>query len=629
MNGPHHDGSGRYVSTLAPALGETVSVLVRVPAGDPANAVWVRSTPDGEPRFGAAVVDRTTPTERWWRAEVEVRNPVTGYRFLLRDAAGGYRWLTAAGLVAHDVPDATDFRLVAGDPPPAWNRDAVVYEIFPDRYARSVVARSRELPDWAVACDWDTPVAARGPQTPYQVYRGDLDGVVDRLDHVAALGANAVYLTPVFPARSNHRYDAVDFDRVDPLLGGEPALRRLAAAVHGRGWRLVGDLTTNHCGDGHPWFVAARSSVDAPERKMFHFFADGGGYESWLGVGSLPKLNWGSARLRHRFLKGPAASAAGPTTSAAGGADRTGSAGVAVRWLDVFDGWRVDVANMTGRCRGDDHAHEVARMMRAAVARTRPDGLLVAEHAHDASGDLDIGGWHATMSYAGFTRPVWSWLRADDLDLPDLIGVPGGVPRVTGGAAVATMRAFAARVSWRSLTHSWTLLGSHDTARIRTVVGTAARHEVAAGLLLTMPGTPMVFAGDELGLTGTNGEGSRTPMPWHRRKAWDTAHLDRYRALVALRRGCPALREGGLRWLHVDDEVLVYARETAQETVLVQARRGSGQPVRLPVDAPAGTGPAGAAEPLYGDQTLRLDRDGCVQLPGDGPSFGVWRLPSA
>ncbi|HET8683968.1 MAG TPA: alpha-amylase family glycosyl hydrolase, partial [Micromonosporaceae bacterium] len=480
-----------------------------------------------------------------------------------------------------------------------------------------VVARSRELPAWAVACDWDTPVVARGPQTPYQVYRGDLDGVVDRLDHVAYLGANALYLTPVFPARSNHRYDAVGFDRVDPLLGGEPALRRLAAAVHRRGWRLVGDLTANHCGDGHPWFVAARSPVDAPEREMFYLA--GGGYESWLGVGTLPKLNWGSARLRHLFFAGPT--------------------GVAVRWLDVLDGWRVDVANMTGRCGADDYAHEVARLMRSAVTRARPDGLLLAEHAHDASGDLDAGGWHGTMSYAGFTRPVWSWLRADDLDLPDLIGVPGGVARVSGGAAVATMRAFAARVSWRSLTHSWTLLGSHDTARIRTVVGTAARHEVAAGLLLTMPGTPMVFAGDELGLTGANGEGSRTPMPWHRRKAWDTAHLDRYRALVALRHRCPALREGGLRWLHADDEALVFVRETAQETVLVQARRGSGQPVRLPVGGPAGSwpvgggpvggGPAGTAEPLYGDQTLPLDRDGCLHLPGDGPSFGVWRLPPA
>lgn len=612
MSAPHHDGSARYVSTLAPALGETVTVLVRVRAGDPATGVWVRSTPDGEPRFAEAVVDRTTATDRWWRAEVEMRNPVTGYRFLLRDPAGGYRWLTAAGVAAHDVPDATDFRLVAGDPPPAWSRDAVVYEIFPDRYARSVVARSRELPSWAVACDWDTPVIGRGLETPRQVYRGDLDGVVDRLDHVADLGANALYLTPIFPARSNHRYDAASFDRVDPLLGGDEALRRLASAVHGRGWRLVGDLTTNHCGDAHPWFVAARSCVDAPEREMFYF--GDGGYESWLGVPTLPKLNWGSAQLRRRFFGGPAGF--GGLTSATG----VDPAGVAVRWLDIFDGWRVDVANMTGRRRIDDYAHEVARLMRAAVTRAHPDALLVAEHAHDATADLDVGGWHGTMNYAGFTRPVWSWLRAEDLELP-FLGVPGGVPRIPGGAAVATMRAFAARMSWRSLTHSWTLLGSHDTARIRTVVGTAARHEVAAGLLLTLPGTPMVFAGDELGLTGVNGEHSRTPMPWHRRLAWDTAHLARYRALIALRRGYAALREGGLRWLHADDEVLVFARETAQETVLVQARRGSGAPVRLPLAS------GEAAEPLYGDQALRPDREGWVQLPGEGPSFGIWRLP--
>jgi alpha-glucosidase len=282
-----------------------------------------------------------------------------------------------------------------------------------------------------------------------------------------------------------------------------------------------------------------------------------------------------------------------------------------VRWLDALDGWRIDVANMTGRRGADDFALSVARRMRAAVTAARPDALLLAEHAHDASADLDRGGWHGAMNYAGFTRPLWTWLRSDDLALPNFLGVPGGVPRRTGGAAVDAMRTFGAVVSWQSRLASWNLLGSHDTPRVRTVVGDAARHEVAAGLLLTLPGTAMLFAGDEIGLRGGNGEGSRTPMPWHRPREWDSATLHTYRRLIALRRAEPALRCGGLRWLHVGDDALAFVREGAERgaDILVYARRAPGRPVRLPGVV--------IGENLYGGAG--------PQLTGDGPTLQVWR----
>ena len=592
----HHDGSERYVSTLAPTLGERVTVFVRTTGVD---RLYVRTVPDGEPSFAPAEVDRRTPHGvTWWRATVTVRNPVTRYRFLLA-GPGGPQWLNQLGTFPHDVPDSTDFRLVAYDPPPEWSRDAVVYQIFPDRFARSAAAEARPTPSWAIPCDWDTPVVGTGPQTPRQFYGGDLDGITERLDHLAALGVNTLYLTPIFPARSNHRYDAAAFDRVDPLLGGDEALARLAGAVHARGWRILGDLTTNHCGDAHPWFRAARAAPDAPEREMFYFDPDGG-YESWLGVASLPKLDWASSELRRRFLAGPDA--------------------LATRWLRPpvgLDGWRVDVANMTGRRGRDDHTHTVAALLRAAMAAVRPDALLLAEHGHDATGDLDRDGWHGTMNYAGFTRPVWTWLRGPELDLTHFLGVPGPVPARPGPAVLATMRAFAALTSWRSLTASWNLLSSHDTPRIRTVVGSAERQAVAAGLLFTLPGTPMVFAGDELGLRGENGEASRTPMPWHRRETWDERTLQCYRELVALRAGQPALRRGGLRWLHADADALVFERETAGESVLVLARRAAGDPVRLP-----GTGPA--VNVYGGAADLVPDGSGAVTLPADGPTFQVW-----
>ncbi|MFI7441711.1 glycoside hydrolase family 13 protein [Nonomuraea indica] len=593
---PHHDGSALYVSEPAPSPGAPVTVWVRTPRAAGVTGVHVRAVCDGEPRYSEAAVDaeRTSSAitgygadDVWWRAEISAVNPVTRYRFLLRTggprAGTGPLWLTAAGVVAHDVTDATDFRLVTHEPPPGWLADAVVYQIFPDRFGRS--GQDRPLPGWALPRDWDRdPVIPSGPGTSQQFYGGDLDGVVRHLDHIEALGADTVYLTPIFPARSNHRYDAAAFDRIDPLLGGDEALHRLSDAVHARGMRLLGDITTNHCGDAHPWFTAAVSDVHAPEREMFYFDPVTGDYASWWGVKSLPKLNWGSDLVRERV---PA---------------------VLTRWLGPLDGWRVDVANMTGRLGADDHTHEVAALLRRALG---PGAALIAEHNHDASADLDRDGWHGTMNYGGFTRPVWSWLRGPDLDLDHFLGVPGGVPSRDGLQTLATLRTFAAHMSWRSLTHSWQLLDSHDSPRIRTVTGSRARHLVAAGLQATLPGTPMVFAGSEFGLTGVNGEHSRTPMPWNRPADQDLATLAGYRDLLRLRRDEPALRHGGLRWLHADRDCLVFARETARESLLVCARRAPGRP--LPLPAPA--------TPVHNATGPATDT-----LPGDGPSFSVWRL---
>jgi alpha-glucosidase len=598
---PHHDGSQTYVPEQEPVLGSRVSLFVVAPASAGVTSVYARTTPDGDPRFAVAVVDRVVGTDTWWRAEIEVRNPVTRYRFLLAGPRGT-RWLTARGVVAHEVTDAADFRLVAWDPPPAWSADAVIYEIFPDRFARSTrAAEAGPAPAWAIPCAWDTPVIGRGPETPYQFYGGDLDGVVEHLDHIAALGADTIYLTPFFPAESNHRYDAAAFDRVDPLLGGDAALGRLAAAVHGRGMRIIGDLTTNHCGQTHPWFTAARAAASAPEREMFYF--DGDDYESWLGVKSLPKLNWRSTMLRQRFLDGPDA--------------------IVTRWLRPpydLDGWRVDVANMTGRHRSDDLTHEVARLIRHRMAAVRPDALLLAEHFHDASSDLDDDGWQGTMAYAGFLRPMWTWLRSDDCDLPDFLGMPGGIPRRGGAQAAATMRDFAAAVSWRSLRHSWTILDSHDTPRLRTVVQDRDLVEVALGIQMAYPGAPMVFAGAELGLRGRNGEESRQPMPWHASASWDATTLRYHRDLIALRRGLEPLRRGGLRWAYADADSLAFVRETPADRLLVYARRTAGQPVVL-----HGVGSTGA-DNVYGGAAAEVAGEAGLALPGDGPTLQVWRL---
>lgn len=600
--GAHHDGSGLYVPEGTPALGDVVPVRIRVPAdGADVRAVHLRMVRDAEPVYARAVPDGvdTATGERWYAAEMPVHNPVTSYRVLLDRGPRGYSWLNGTGEHDRDVSDVNDFRVTTFAPGPDWALDAVVYQIFPDRFASSGVPRA--LPGWATPASWDDEVVHRGPETGTQLFGGDLPGIAAHLDHIQELGATAVYLTPIFPARSNHRYDASSFDEVDPLLGGNAALADLAAAVHARGMRLIGDLTSNHSGDDHAWFRTARADPASPERD-FYYFGPGAGYAAWMGVPSLPKFDHDSPVLRERLF---------------GAGDS-----VAARWLRepyLLDGWRVDVANMTGRHGAFDHAGAVARTLRATIDQVRPDGVLLAEHGHDASADLRGDGWQGTMNYSGFTRPVWSWLTAPDHGLT-FLGMPTPVPRRPGDALVASMTEFAAAVPWKVWTRNWNLLDSHDTARIRTVTGDPDLVAVGAGLLLTSVGTPMIFAGDELGLTGVDGEDARRPMPWGRPETWDVGTHRRYRALIALRRTHPALRRGGLRWVITAADAVGFLRETATERLLVVAARARWGGARLPA-ALAG----GEVETLYGDHPLALTDD-ALTVPGDGPHVGVWRL---
>ena len=157
-----------------------------------------------------------------------------------------------------------------------------------------------------------------------------LPGVIEHLDHLVDLGVDLLYLTPVFPAASNHRYDASRFDVIDPLLGGDEAYIALIQAAHERGIRVIGDLTSNHSGDRHEWFQAAYRHPGAATESFYYFTdAENTAYESWLGVSSLPKFDWSSDELRERFI--------------------TGEDSIVARWLKPpysIDGWRIDVATV-------------------------------------------------------------------------------------------------------------------------------------------------------------------------------------------------------------------------------------------------------------------------------------------
>ena len=407
------------------------------------------------------------------------------------------------------------------------------------------------------------------PRTPMQLFGGDLDGITEHLDHVAEVGADIVYTTPVFPGESNHRYNATTFTSVDPLLGGDEAYARLSTAVHARGWRILGDLTTNHTGDTHEWFLSAVDGEPDDPHRSFYYFDDDGTYACWMGHGTLPKINHADLDVRHAMVEGPDS--------------------VVGRWLrppyDV-DGWRIDVANMTGRLGDIDVAHEVARAVRATAAELREDPWVIGEHNHDATGDVDGDGWHGTMNYSGFSWPVWSWLR-DPASPARPFGRPVPVPRRGGAAVVDTFRAWQGTLGWRAtcveLEHPrLPRLRPHPhRRRAATPRCTGSRPGCSSPCPACRCSSPATRSGSRASTARTRDARCRGTAA----TSGTARTLTTYADLARVRRAHVALRRGGLRWAHVDDDTLAFVREHPEGSVLVVARRAAGGAFALPLGA--------------------------------------------
>jgi alpha-glucosidase len=294
-----------------------------------------------------------------------------------------------------------------------------------------------------------------------------------------------------------------------------------------------------------------------------------------------------------------------------------------------LDGWRIDVANMTGRLGGVDLNAEVRRTIRRTMLEVNPDTMLIGESTNDGADDFQGDAWHGAMSYAPFTRPLWSWLQQPGSPAGGGIGFAlSRVPVFSGAEFVAAHRRFAAGYPWRTRLGTMNALDTHDTPRFATHArpGTVP---VGFGLAVTMPGVPVVWAGDEFGLTGVDGEASRTPMPWGSETSPEVAPvLSAYRELVALRAEHPVLATGGLRWIAVGDESVAFVRESADASLLVVAARDAsrlelaGLGAALRADSAGGT-PVVA----FGDLRLEASGSGAATAIAGGPAFAVWALP--
>ena len=613
----HHDGSSRYVRLAGGGsdarLGEEVTLRLRASPAAPLERVVLRTCPDGEQAWAELQPEPVAePACRWWQITLRLTMPLTAYRFLIFTPEGAW-WYNAAGLHHHTPTDAEDFRLLAGYAAPTWVRDSVFYQIFPDRFADG--DPHNNVRDGEYDYRGLRPRARRWGETPGQglaalveFFGGDLAGIEQHLDYLADLGVNALYLNPVFTAFSNHRYDVVDYENVDPHLGGNAALAALRRAATGHGLRYLLDIVPNHSGVAHPWFQAAQADPAAPTAEFFTFRRHPEDYECWLGVRSLPKLNYRSQALRDVIYAGPEA--------------------IFRRWLRppyAADGWRIDVANMLARQGADQLGEEISRGIRAAVKAENPSAYLLGENFFDGSAQLQGDMWDATMNYAGFMHPVRHWLSGFQVRAPGTPAPWTAAPPWPTAALVETWQANRAAIPWTIARQQFNLLGSHDTPRILHLVdGDPARNRLAVALLFTAVGVPCVYYGNEIGLGAPGNPEPRDCMVWDA-AWWDTELLGLYKTLIRLRRTSPALIEGGFQVLAADSNRLAYLRDAETEQIIVVANRGPAAcpPGPLPVAA-GGIADGREFAEIFTGRTATVS-GGQLPLPGQPLGVQVWQ----
>jgi cyclomaltodextrinase / maltogenic alpha-amylase / neopullulanase len=432
---------------------------------------------------------------------------------------------------------------------PDWVRDAVFYQIFPDRFATSdrVVKPGPLEP-------WDAKPTLHGFKG------GDLLGVVDRLPYLEGLGVNALYLTPVFASASNHRYHTYDYLRVDPLLGGDAALRELLDAAHARGMRVVLDGVFNHTGRGFwPFHHLLEAGAESPYRNWFHLdpgvlagrrgldpypsrrppgaTGDGSvsrrtlGYQAWWDMAALPKLNVGEPAVREYIFQ------------------------VAEHWLRFgIDGWRLDVPEEI-----PDEAfwQEFRRRVRAV----NPDAYLVGEIWKLAPAWLRGDRFDAVMNYP-LAEAILSFTGGEHLNealLRRHHEYGDRVNALDGPGFAARIDAIVAAYELEVLSVQLNLLDSHDTPRFHSLVGgDRPSYRLAVALQATLPGAPSVYYADEVGLEGGIDPDGRRGFPPE--EQWDRELLEHVTSLLRLRRREPALRRGDLRTLAASDGAIVFER---------------------------------------------------------------------
>ena len=416
---------------------------------------------------------------------------------------------------------------------PDWVKHALFYQIFPDRFARS--PRLQHVAGIRFKA-WGSPPEEQGFQG------GDLLGIVDKLDYLQELGITALYLNPVFASAANHRYHTFDYFQVDPLLGGESALRELVDEVHARGMHIVLDGVFNHAGRGFWAFHhILETGKNSPYLDWFlihdwplHPYDNGDGkpanYEAWWGNPALPKFNFKNPGVRDYFLQ------------------------VAKHWIDFgIDGWRLDVPEEI-----DDEAFW--QDFRRVVKEANPDAYIVGEIWHEAQEWLRGDRFDAVMNYV-FNRAAFGFFAAQTLRTDY---EPGGYRLQSLNVSEFAMACermtslYDPQVVFAQLN----LLDSHDTARTPWIVGgDESAQRLCILFQMTMPGAPCIYYGDEIGMTGASDPYCRGAFPWDDRTHWDHSLLHFHTRAIAMRHQHTVLRIGDFQTVFAEGQVYAFQRK--------------------------------------------------------------------
>ncbi len=424
---------------------------------------------------------------------------------------------------------------------PDWVKDAVFYQIFPDRFARSnQIAHPRGIQ----FKPWGTPPAEQGYQG------GDLYGVIDKLDYLQDLGITALYLNPIFKSASNHRYHTYDYMTIDPLLGGDAAFRALLDAAHARDMRIVIDGVFNHASRGFwafhhileeggnspylDWFLVQ----DWPLRPYVHDQDNPHNYAAWWDIPALPKFNINNQGVRDYLLD------------------------VAKHWIEFgADGWRLDVPEEI-----DDVPFW--QDFRLVVKEANPDAYIVGEIWHEAEEWLQGDRFDAVMNYV-FNRAALGFFGRETLRTDY---EPGGfaLSKLSTTQFAHMVERMVTLHEWEVVTAQLNLMDSHDTARtLWTVGGDNSALRLSTLFQMTMPGAPCIYYGDEIGMTGANDPDCRGAFPWQDENEWDTDLLEFHRRAIRMRHEHPSLRTGGFEIVYAAGGIFAFHRQLGHEHAIV------------------------------------------------------------
>ena len=457
-----------------------------------------------------------------------------------------------------------------GTDTPAWVRDAVFYQIFPDRFARSGRVGIPENPE-----PWEAHPTHHGFK------RGDLYGVVDRLDYLQDLGATAIYFCPVFASAANHRYHTYDYYKVDPLLGGNDALRQLLDHCRNRNIRVVLDGVFNHAGRGFwQFYHVLENGTSSPYRDWFHFDEDrlhgrrpfqpypseavadelaagaasreAIGYAAWWNLPALPKFNTDCPAVREFLL------------------------GVAEHWISFgIDGWRLDVPNEI-----DDD--DFWREFRVRVRRLNPEAYIVGEVWSNAGRWLQGDMWDAVMNYQ-VTVACLGFFGGSRLDL-DLARQPSSFSHVQPMTADEFSREINRIIHSSSpdITASQlNLLDSHDMPRFLTCCrGDVAALKMAWLFLCLLPGAPCIYYGDEIGMEGRHDPDCRRGFPWDH-SVWNNDLREWYRQCIRWRAEAGTFRRGLVTVSALNADVAVMSSSADTHITVVFNTGDQSQELRL------------------------------------------------